>query len=90
VETLKDTLLNSSPARFAKARPRLAAWIVLSAALCTFLAIEGRQVVLAVGQWLALFLACVLVAGLCVRIVSGRDDAPTTPPPPTRTGDTSD
>lgn len=60
--------------RFARERPRLSAWIVLSAAMCTFLAIEGRNVGLAAGQWLALFLATIVVAGLCIRIISGPGD----------------
>ncbi len=64
----------------ARRRPRLSAWLVLSTAICTFIAIEGRQVVLAVGQWLTLFLASILVAGVCVWIVSGDDQAEASPP----------
>jgi hypothetical protein len=65
--------------RLARSRPRLAGWALLSAAICLFLGIEGREVILTVGQWFALFSASVVVAGLCVWIVSGTDDG--TPPP---------
>jgi hypothetical protein len=67
------TLIN-----FADARPRLAAWIILSLGIVILLVIEARDVGLLIGQWLALIIASVLVAGLCIWIVSweDKDEAP--------------
>jgi hypothetical protein len=72
---------------FAEARPRLAAWIVLSLGIVILLLIEARDVGLLIGQWVALIVASVLVAGLCIWIVSWEDrdeeaavPAPTVPP----------
>ncbi|MFQ3537143.1 MAG: hypothetical protein SNJ58_14880 [Aggregatilineales bacterium] len=62
---------------FAESRPRLAAWIVLSLGIVILLLIEARDVGLLLGQWIALIVASVLVAGLCIWIVSwdDRDEA---------------
>ncbi len=59
--------------RFADARPRLAAWIVLSVGIVVLLMIEARDVGLLIGQWLALIIASILVAGLCIWIVTWED-----------------
>lgn len=59
--------------RFADARPRLAAWIVLSLGIIILLIIEARDVGLLIGQWVALIVASVLVAGLCIWIVTWED-----------------
>lgn len=64
------------PIRWALAHPRLAAWIVLSTFMCVLLAIEARDVGLLPTQWLALFTATILVAGLCVWIISWEDNSP--------------
>lgn len=64
---------NFPPVRWASAHPRLAAWIVLSAGMIILLAIEARDVGLLLTQWLALGVACVLVAGLCIWIISWED-----------------
>jgi len=53
--------------------PRLVAWIVLSVGMSVLLMIEGRDVGLLPTQWLALIVACVLVAGACVWIISWED-----------------
>ncbi len=58
---------------FAEARPRLAAWIVLSLGIVILLVIEARDVGLLLGQWIALIVASVVVAGLCIWIVSWED-----------------
>ncbi len=76
-----DNLLNSlkkAPVvgallKFGENRPRLAAWIVLSLGIVILLLVEARDVGLLVGQWLALIVASVLVAGLCIWIVSWED-----------------
>lgn len=62
------TLLN-----FADASPRLAAWIVLALGMVLLLVITARDVGLLAGQWLALVVATVLVAGLCIWIVTFED-----------------
>ena len=59
--------------KFADERPRLAAWIVLSLGIVILLMIEARDVGLLIGQWIALIVASVLVAGLCIWIVSWED-----------------
>ncbi len=59
--------------RFADARPRLAAWIVLSVGIVVLLMIEARDVGLLIGQWVALIVASILVAGLCIWIVTWED-----------------
>lgn len=53
--------------------PRLAAWIVLSLGMVILLVIEARDVGLLVTQWIALIVACVLVAGACIWIISWED-----------------
>ncbi len=58
---------------FAETRPRLAAWIVLSLGIVILLLVEARDVGLLFGQWLALIVASIVVAGLCVWIVSWED-----------------
>ena len=76
--------------QFGETRPRLAAWIVLSLGIVILLLVEARDVGLLIGQWAALIVASVLVAGLCIWIVSWEDSdeqtakapatsAPTTP-----------
>lgn len=59
---------------WAVVHPRLAAWIVLSLGMIILLAIEAREVGLLPTQWIALFAACVLVAGACVWIISWEGD----------------
>lgn len=59
--------------QFGEMRPRLAAWIVLSLGIVILLLIEARDVGLLVGQWAALIIASILVAGLCIWIVSWED-----------------
>lgn len=63
--------------------PRLAAWIVLSLGMIILLVIEARDVGLLATQWVALIVACILVAGACIWIVSWEDsdeEEPQTPP----------
>jgi hypothetical protein len=59
---------------WAVVHPRIAAWIVLSLGMVILLAIEAREVGLLPTQWIALFVACVLVAGACVWIISWEGD----------------
>ena len=62
------------PVRWAVDHPRLAAWIVLSVGMVVLLVIEAREVGLLATQWLALIIACILVAGACVWIISWEGD----------------
>ncbi len=62
------------PVQWAMRHPRLAAWIVLAVGMVALLAIEARDVGLLPGQWLALMVAAVLVAGACVWIISWEDE----------------
>ena len=73
VPVLRDVL------KFADQRPRLAAWIVLSLGIVILLMVEARDVGLLIGQWVALIVASVLVAGLCIWIVTWEDSDETTP-----------
>ena len=59
--------------RWASVHPRLAAWIVLALGMVILLVIEARDVGLLPGQWIALIVATVLVAGACIWIVSWED-----------------
>lgn len=69
-----QTLTNLPPVRWASLHPRLAAWIVLSAGMIILLAIEASSIGLLVTQWIALIIACILVAGACIWIVSWEDN----------------
>ncbi|MCS6872431.1 MAG: hypothetical protein RML95_01130 [Anaerolineae bacterium] len=73
MERLKKVPVLGALLAFAEARPRLAAWIVLSLGIVILLLIEARDVGLMIGQWIALIVASVIVAGLCIWIVSWED-----------------
>lgn len=69
---------------WAKAHPRLAAWIVLGLGMNAIVVYEARDVGLVAGQWAALVIATTLVAGLCVWIIGWEEDDDQTeagPPP---------
>ena len=68
-----NQLGNIPPVKWAMVHPRFAAWLVLSIGMVTLLVIEARDVGLEIGQWTALIVATVLVAGLCIWIVSWED-----------------
>jgi hypothetical protein len=59
---------------WAEAHPRLAAWIVLALGMVILLVIEARDVGLLPGQWVALIVATILVAGACIWIISWEDE----------------
>jgi len=73
LKTLKNRPVIGPLIRFADARPRLAAWIFLSLGIVILLIIEARDVGLLITQWIALIVASVLVAGLCIWIVTWED-----------------
>ncbi|MCS6909316.1 MAG: hypothetical protein NZM11_01925 [Anaerolineales bacterium] len=57
-----------------KSHSKLSAWVVLAAGMVAIVAFEARDVGLLVHQWIALIVATVLVAGLCVWIIGWEDD----------------
>ena len=59
---------------WAKAHPKLSAWIVLGLGMVAILAYEAKDVGLLPLQWVALMVATVAVAGLCVWIIGWDDD----------------
>lgn len=59
---------------WASKHPRLVAWIVLSVGMIGLIGFEGRDVGLRPTQWLSLFVACILVAGACIWIISWEDE----------------
>jgi hypothetical protein len=88
-----NTQLEKLPgAKWAMTHPRLAAWIVLSAGMVILLVIEARDVGLLPTQWIALIVACVLVAGACVWIISweDEDETPEAPTDDTLVGKSKD
>lgn len=69
-----NQLANFPGIKWAMTHPRLAAWIVLSIGMVVLLVIEAQDVGLLATQWIALIVACVLVAGACIWIISWEDD----------------
>ena len=53
--------------------PRLVMWIVLAIGMVVILYWAARDVGLLPGQWAALIVATILLAGLCVWIISWED-----------------
>jgi hypothetical protein len=60
---------------WASRHPRLTAWAVLAVGMVIILILSARNVGLEVMQWVALIVATVLLAGLCVWIIGWDDDA---------------
>lgn len=73
MSNLQSRLENIPVVKWGMVHPRLAAWIVLSVGMIVLLVIEARDVGLLPGQWVALMVACALVAGACVWIISWED-----------------
>ncbi|MBL8131387.1 MAG: hypothetical protein JNL42_05985 [Anaerolineae bacterium] len=68
-----NALIALPPVRWVLKHPRLSAWTFLSVGMIVLLFIEARDVGLLPGQWFALVVACILVAGICIWIVSWED-----------------
>lgn len=83
-------LTHFPPVRWAVVHPRLAAWIVLSLGMIVLLVIEARNVGLLPTQWIALIVACILVAGACIWIVSWEDSDEEETPSEPKTVEASD
>lgn len=64
----------SSLTAFIRNHPRLTAWIVLAIGMVVILVWSARDVGLLPGQWAALIIATIGVAGLCVWIIGWEDE----------------
>jgi hypothetical protein len=67
-------MANNPLVNWASSHPRIAAWIVLAVGMVALLVFFGREVGLTAFNWLALIVATVGVAGLCIWIISWEDD----------------
>lgn len=54
---------------FVARHPRLSAWIALAIGMVIMLVIAARNVGLLPGQWAALIVTTIILAGLCVWII---------------------
>lgn len=85
VDRLKDQPGIGSLIHVIAAWPRVTAWIILSLGCTGLLIYEARDVGLTTGNWIALIVATIAVAGLCIWIVSWEDEeeaaAPAADPP---------
>ncbi len=54
--------------------PNLSSWLLLAVGMVIILVLAARSVGFTAGQWVALVVATVLLAGLCVWIISWEDD----------------
>lgn len=77
VDRLKEQPGIGSVIRVVETWPRLTAWIVLSLGCTALLVYEARDVGLTTGNWIALIVATIVVAGLCIWIVSWEDEEET-------------
>lgn len=59
---------------FIQRHPRLTAWVVLAIGMVAILVWSARDVGLLPGQWAALIVATIGVAGLCVWIIGWEDE----------------
>lgn len=57
-----------------KQHPRLTAWFVLAVGMVAILIFSARNVGLEAGQWIALIIATIGLAGLCVWIIGWEDE----------------
>ncbi len=64
----------STFAEFVKGHPHLTAWFVLAAGMVAILLWSAKDVGLLPGQMVALVVATILVAGLCVWIIGWEDE----------------
>jgi len=60
--------------QFVNQHPRLTAWIVLAIGMVAILVWSARDVGLLTGQWAALIVATIGLAGLCVWIIGWEDN----------------
>ena len=77
LENLRAGQLSGPLVRWVEAHQRLAAWFVLAVGMVVLLVIEARDVGLLPGQWAALIIATVMVAGVCIWIITWEDEEET-------------
>lgn len=64
----------SSLKQFVNQHPRLTAWLVLAIGMVIILVWSARDVGLLSGQWAALIIATIGLAGLCVWIIGWEEE----------------
>ena len=74
LENLRKGRASGPVVGWIEAHPRLAAWFVLALGMVVLLVLEARDVGLLPGQWAALIVSTVLVAGACIWIISWEDE----------------
>jgi protein-S-isoprenylcysteine O-methyltransferase Ste14 len=65
---------------FFSRHPRLLAWLVLAVGMVAILIWAAKDVGLLAGQWAALIVSTILLAGLCVWIIGWEDGDDGGPP----------
>ncbi len=56
--------------------PSLSSWALLAVGMVVIVALAARNVGFTPTQWLAIIVATIVLAGLCVWIISWEDDEP--------------
>jgi hypothetical protein len=64
----------SSLKQFVTQHPRLTAWLVLAVGMVAILVWSARDVGLLPGQWAALIVATIGLAGLCIWIIGWEEE----------------
>jgi hypothetical protein len=64
----------STLGEFVKGHPQLTAWFVLAVGMVAILLWSAKDVGLLAGQMVALVIATIVVAGLCVWIIGWEDE----------------
>ena len=59
--------------RLWEAHPNLMSWLALAVAMVIIVVIAARNVGFAAGQWAAVIVATIALAGLCIWIISWED-----------------
>ena len=59
---------------FVERHPQITAWIVLAIGMVIILVLSAREVGFTAGQWAALIITTILLAGACVWIIGWGDD----------------
>jgi hypothetical protein len=59
--------------KFAGAHPQITSWIVLAIGMVIILVWSAREVGFTPGQWVALIITTILLAGACVWIIGWED-----------------
>ena len=59
---------------FVQRHPQITAWIVLAIGMVIILVLSAREVGFTTGQWAALIVTTILLAGACVWIIGWGED----------------